>query len=160
MEVLNFNQYLNEGKSGGHNAAGVAIIYQNKILLVHPTGGTWQRGICGIPKGGMEPGEEPMEAAIRELFEETSIVVRPDQLEQSPYVVDIASKKHGNWQLIYFLCKIDDLGEVELESERIPKNQLQLEEVDWAKFVGPEEAYSLTNSRQLIILDRHLSLNK
>jgi 8-oxo-dGTP pyrophosphatase MutT (NUDIX family) len=108
----------------------------------------------------MEPGEEPMEAAIRELFEETSIVVRPDQLEQSPYVVDIASKKHGNWQLIYFLCKIDDLGEVGLESERIPKNQLQLEEVDWAKFVGPEEAYSLTNSRQLIILDRHLSLNK
>jgi 8-oxo-dGTP pyrophosphatase MutT (NUDIX family) len=160
MAVLSFNQYLNEGRAGGKNAAGVAIIYQNKILLVHPTGGSWQRGICGIPKGGMEPGEDPMEAAIRELFEETSIRVRPDQLEPSPYVVDILSKKHGNWQLIYFLCKIEDLAEISLESERIPKDQLQLEEVDWAKFVGPEEAYPLTSSRQLIILDRHLSLNK
>lgn len=156
MAILNFNQYLNEGASGGKNAAGVAIIYQNKILLVHPTNSSWQRGTCGIPKGGIEPGEDEMEAAIRELFEETSIIVRPEQLEPSPYTVDIQSKKHGSWQLIYFLCKIDELSEVGLHSERVPGEQLQLEEVDWAKFVGRDEAYRITNNRQLIILDRHL----
>lgn len=157
MSVLNFNQYLNEGKKG-RTAAGVAIIYQNKILLVHPTGASWKKPTCGIPKGGMEPGEDEMEAAIRELFEETSIIVRPEQLEPSPYTVDVESKIHGSWQLIYFLCKIEDLGEIGLSSEKIPKDQLQLEEVDWAKFVGSDEAYSITSPRQLIILDRHLSL--
>jgi ADP-ribose pyrophosphatase YjhB (NUDIX family) len=158
MSVLNFNQYLNEGKKGNRNAAGVAIIYQNKILLVHPTGASWKRPTCGIPKGGMEPGEDEMESAIRELFEETSIIVRPDQLEPSPYVVNIHSKKRGTRQLTYFLCKIEDLKEIGLLSETIPKDQLQLEEIDWAKFVGSDEAYSITSQHQLIILDRHLSL--
>ena len=61
-------------------------------------------------------------------------------------------------QLIYFICKIDNLSEIGLETERIPNRQLQIEEVDWAKFVTPEEAYSLTVRSQLIILDRLLVL--
>ena len=32
-------------------------------------------GIFDIPKGHIDPGEEPIDAALRELFEETSIVL-------------------------------------------------------------------------------------
>lgn len=158
IEMLNFNEFLLERKSTGY-AAGVTLIYQNKILLVHPTGSSWKRGTCGIPKGGMESHEEPIDTAIRELFEETGITISLDQLDPVQYVVDIIGR-HGAWQLVYFLCKIEELEEIGLTSEKIPSSQLQLEEVDWAKFVSPEEAYPIMTRSQLIILDRHLSLNK
>ena len=165
MSILNFSEYINEGyedinsKLEKRMAAGVAIIYQNKILLVHPTGGTWQRGICGIPKGSMESGEEPITAALRELREETGIILGASQLDPSPELVNFYSKtRKVERLLIYFICKIDNLSEIGLETERIPNRQLQIEEVDWAKFVTPEEAYSLTVRSQLIILDRLLVL--
>lgn len=41
-----------------------------QILLVTENGEEW-----GLPKGGIEPGEEPEAAAVRETFEETSIEV-------------------------------------------------------------------------------------
>ena len=160
MEILKFDDFLNEMDQTPkimQSAAGVAILYQNKILLVHPTGGSWKKGTCGIPKGGMEPDEDPMEAALRELREETGIVLSPSQLLPSPETV-VTVGKNKVWNMIYYICKINDLAEVGLESEKVPKDQLQAEEIDWAKFVTAEEAYPITSRSQLIILDRHLSL--
>ncbi|TIC86597.1 NUDIX domain-containing protein [Nocardioides sp. GY 10127] len=36
----------------------------------------------GLPGGHMEPGETPLEAAVRELEEETGLVLSPDELTQ------------------------------------------------------------------------------
>lgn len=155
--LLNFKEYLEQNDDRGKTAAGVAILYQNKILLIHPTNSSWKKGTCGIPKGHVEPGEDVMHAALRELFEETGISLRPEQLDPNPRTVDVLSKK-GAWQLIYFVCEIKDLSEVGLSSESIPKKQLQLKEVDWAKFVSAKEAYPITSRNQLILLDRHLTL--
>ncbi len=160
---MSFNDYLGEEQTfvpAKSFAAGVTIIYNNKILLVHPTGASWQRGTCGIPKGGMETGENPMEAALRELREETGIQLNPAQLNPSPENVEMHTKRGKVHNLIYFVCQINDLSEIGLSSDRVPNSQLQLEEVDWAKFVSPEEAYPITSRSQLIILDRHLSLGK
>lgn len=157
--VLNFSQYLNESSQKSNHAAGVAIIYDNKILLVHPTGASWKKGSCGIPKGRIEQGEDLMESALRELEEETGIRLEPAQLNPEMHTVDSIGKD-GNRQLIYFVAQIQDLSEIGLDSERVPKDQLQIEEIDWAKFVSPMEAYPITSRSQLIILDRHLSLKK
>lgn len=159
MEILKFNEYLNENKKGSHDAAGVAIIYNNKILLIHPTNASWKKGTCGIPKGGIERGEDLMEAALRELREETGIVLQPEQLDPSPESVHI-SRKNVSWMLYYYVCKIEDLSEIGLASERLPNNMLQLEEIDWGKFVTAEEAYPIMTRAQLIILDRHLKLGE
>jgi predicted NUDIX family NTP pyrophosphohydrolase len=45
-----------------------------EVLLVHPGGPFWARrdaGAWSIPKGEIEPGEEPLDAARREFAEET-----------------------------------------------------------------------------------------
>lgn len=45
-----------------------------QVLLVHPGGPFYAKkdeGYWGIPKGEYEPGEEPIEVAKREFFEET-----------------------------------------------------------------------------------------
>ena len=161
MEVLKFDGFINEivNRQSLKKTAGVALIYQNKILLVHPTGAGWKRAACGIPKGGIEPGEEPFDAALRELKEETGILLAPNLLDPDPQVVNFYSKDGAfKGQLIYFLAEINDLSVVGLDSTKVPKSQLQEKEVDWAKFVDPNEAYSITSRGQLLILDRHLEL--
>jgi len=47
---------------------------QVEVLLVHPGGPYWarkDRGAWSIPKGKIEPGEDPLHAACREFEEET-----------------------------------------------------------------------------------------
>ena len=49
-----------------------------EVLLVHPGGPFWvrkDRGAWSIPKGELEPGEDPLERARRELREETGFSV-------------------------------------------------------------------------------------
>lgn len=122
-------------------SAGVAIIYQNKILLCHPTNAKWQNSYS-IPKGEMEPGESFYETAIRETFEETGIRVTRDMFEKAIYKIDynrITNGKHKK-EVYYFVCRINDLKEIGLNSEVVPKSQLQLDEVDWAGFVDKNQA--------------------
>ena len=59
-----------------------------EVLLVHPGGPFWQKrdqGAWSIPKGEVEPGEDTMAAAYRELHEETGFVVtgQPTPLGQA-----------------------------------------------------------------------------
>ena len=57
-------------------SAGVVISNGQQLLLGHVTNGKhWD-----IPKGGIDPGESAMDGAIRELKEETGLVVEPHQL--------------------------------------------------------------------------------
>lgn len=47
-----------------------------EVLLVHPTRATFRRPLFGIPKGMVDPGETPEQAALRETMEETGLEVR------------------------------------------------------------------------------------
>jgi predicted NUDIX family NTP pyrophosphohydrolase len=54
-----------------------------QVLLVHPGGPFWARkdlGAWSIPKGEIDPGEEPLDAARREFTEETGGSVEGDFL--------------------------------------------------------------------------------
>lgn len=152
--VKNFNEYMNESKKSG-NVAGIAILWQDSILLVHPTNASWKKSVFGIPKGGIEFGEDPIDTAIRELEEEIGIKIKYSELEPEMHVADHYDS-HGNFksQLMYFILRISDPSEIGLEGTRVPKDQLQLEEVDWAGFVKIDDAYPKIHRSQLIILDR------
>lgn len=159
--IKGFDDYINESWDGidpnvEKNVAGVAIVWNDSILLVHPTNATWRKsGALGIPKGGIEPGEDPLDAAIREVKEETGIDVELSKLDLEPHTAP-HYKKDGTIksQLIYFILRIENPTEIGIYSHKVPKEQLQLEEIDWAGFVKIQDAYPLMHSSQLIILDR------
>ena len=164
--MLSFNDFLNEKWGEGvqlkdRRAAGIVVLWNNRILLIHPTNSSWKKSTCGIPKGKLEPGEDSLAGALRELEEETGIQLDLSQVDPEPNKVDFYNRNNEvDGHLIYFVCEIMDLSEIGLASDRLPKSQLQLEEVDWGKFVTAEEAYPIITRNQMIILDRHLSLNK
>jgi len=56
--------------------AGVLVTDERQLLLGHST----NNNFWDIPKGAIELGESPINAAIRELKEETGIVVYPISL--------------------------------------------------------------------------------
>lgn len=154
MKIKQFSEFLNEANSP-RDAVGVAVLYRSKILLVHPANGSWVRPIMGIPKGGIEPGEDLLEAALRELKEETGITVSPAQLDPTVQTVEVFNNQSKYQHSIhYFICQIQDLSEIGLESISVPKDQLQKEEVDWAGFIDIKDAYHKVARAQLIILDR------
>ena len=163
MKILKFNDFINEKWSAdiepAHRiAVGIVIIFNNMILLIHPTNSSWKKSTCGIPKGKLEIGEDVLDGAIRELAEETGINISKSQLDLEPNKLDFYNKRNEvDGHLIYYVCNIEDLAEINLSTLTIPKSQLQLEEVDWGKFVSAEEAYPIMTRSQLIILDRHIT---
>jgi len=57
-------------------SAGVVVTNGKKILLCHVTGSKhWD-----LPKGKLDPNETELNAAVRELYEETSLRVDPAEL--------------------------------------------------------------------------------
>lgn len=123
-------------------SAGIIIILNNKkVLLAHPTNSRWTN-TYSFPKGGIEEGESQIDAAIRELKEETSIEVSIDKIEdKKPIVVQYNDKNGKIYKEVYlFKVYINDISEIGLDSETLPKEMLQIEELDWCGFLTKEEA--------------------
>lgn len=64
------------------HSAGILLFRRNgpepEVLLIRPGGPYWRHKDAGawmIPKGMIEPGEEPLEAALREFAEETGTII-------------------------------------------------------------------------------------
>jgi 8-oxo-dGTP pyrophosphatase MutT (NUDIX family) len=55
---------MNETKSAG----GVVLNSRGQVLVVSQRGRSWS-----LPKGHIEPGEDPLEAAQREIYEESGL---------------------------------------------------------------------------------------
>ena len=49
-------------------AGGVVVNQQGMVLVVDQNGASWS-----LPKGHVDPGEEPLQAAIREIMEESGV---------------------------------------------------------------------------------------
>ena len=68
---------------------------QTEVLLVKPGGPFWRNRDAGawmIPKGKVEPGETPAEAALREFEEETGTRLTADPLPAWPSVRQAGGK--------------------------------------------------------------------
>lgn len=134
-------------------SAGLAIIYNGMVLLGHTTGRGWY-GSYGIPKGGIEKGESYMDAAIRETYEEIGIKVPPSLIDPTEYTYVVTSKKQKYNKIVYYyVVKIDSLSQIGLKDLKVPKSQLQVEEIDWAGFMTYKEAQKRIMKSQISLIN-------
>jgi 8-oxo-dGTP pyrophosphatase MutT (NUDIX family) len=105
-------------------SAGVIVTNGSHILLGHVTGNRhWD-----IPKGVIDHGETALSAAIRELDEETSLVVSADQLV---YAGPFGYKPHKSLELwIYPIDIMPDVSRLDCRSTFVTRRGETRKELD------------------------------
>jgi predicted NUDIX family NTP pyrophosphohydrolase len=128
-----------------------------EVLLAHPGGPFWKRrdlGAWTIPKGEIDPGEDPLDAAVREFGEETGIAAQGPFLPLGS-VVQRGGKTVHAWA---FEGDCDPRairsGAIAIEWPRGSGRRLEIPEVDRAEFFPLDEARRRINSAQAALLDR------
>jgi predicted NUDIX family NTP pyrophosphohydrolase len=133
-----------------------------ELLLVHPGGPFWKRrddGAWSIPKGEIEPGEEPVAAALRELAEELGPApeLEPDSL------IDLGSVRQRAGKVVEAWGAEGDfdpelLESIEFEMEWPPRSDTQASfpEVDRAGWFAPPAARQKIIAGQAPLIDRLL----
>jgi len=114
------------------SAGGVVINQQGMILVVNQRGTTWS-----LPKGHIDPGEEPIEAAIREIREESGI----SKVEYSKTLGAYGRYKIGlntpedrqEWKVLLFFLFKTQQNELSPEDPHNPQ----------ARWVHPDEVEGL-----------------
>ncbi len=128
-----------------------------EVLLGHPGGPYWtgrDEGAWSIPKGGLHPGEDPLEGAIREFTEETGFVAR------GPYV-PLGSITQRSGKVVYAWAVQGDADPSQLVSvttttEWPPRSRkfIEIPELDRARFFTMSDARRAINVAQAELLDR------
>ena len=134
-------------------------LVEPELLLVHPGGPFYRNkddGVWSIPKGEVDPGEDLLQAAIREFREETSF-----ELGNREYVsIGVVRQKR---KIVHAWTV---LGDVDLTAFR--SNTFTMEwpprsgkmasfpEVDRAAFFTPDQARVKLFSAQVPLIDRAL----
>lgn len=132
---------------------------QPEVFLVHPGGPFWRKkdaGAWSIPKGLVDAGEKPFEAARREFAEETGI--RP-----AAQFIDLGEAKQPGGKVVRAWAFEGDC------SPRISSNTFSMEwppksgrfqqfpEVDRGEWFSLEAARKRMNRGQVVFLERLLT---
>ena len=132
-------------------SAGVLLFRQRgglEVLLIKPGGPFWRNKDAGawmIPKGMVEPGEKPAEAALREFEEETGT-----KLSSIPF--PLAKVRQAGGKIVEAFAVEGDL-----DIEQIVSNQFELE---WPPRSGRFDRYpevaearwmSLAQAREMML---------
>jgi predicted NUDIX family NTP pyrophosphohydrolase len=141
-------------------SAGVLLFRQRdgetQVLLVKPGGPFWRKKDAGawmIPKGMVEPGERPAEAALREFEEETGT-----KLDAVPF--PLATVRQSGGKIVQAFAVEGDM-----DADNIRSNHVEIEwpprsgrlqrfpEVGEARWMRLGEARALMLPSQLPLLD-------
>jgi predicted NUDIX family NTP pyrophosphohydrolase len=131
-----------------------------EVLLVHPGGPFWAKkddGAWFLPKGEIEPGEEPLATARREFREELGIEPPPGE------PLELGTVKNKGGKLIFGWAIEGDLdltgfhsNTFELEWPPRSGKKRAFPEVDRAQYFGVERAVEKLHPAELPLLERLL----
>lgn len=123
-----------------------------QVFLAHPGGPIWKNkdaGAWSIPKGELEEGEDPLEAAKREFEEE--IGIKPQEPFYSLGSITQKSGKVVHAWAFQGDCDPSTTRSNEIEIEWPPKSgkMLTIPEIDRAEFFSISEAIEKLNPAQV-----------
>ena len=128
-----------------------------QVFLVHPGGPYWakkDKGVWSIPKGEYEPGETPVEAALREFEEETGFWVRGP-------LIELGSVTQASGKIVTAWAFEGDCDPAALRSNFIfiewpPRSgrQIEIPEVDRGEWFSLAEARERVRQGQDLFVDR------
>ncbi len=126
----------------GHGRTRVVLVYEGKVLVMKQwiSPGKW-----GLPGGGIHRGEDPVDGAVRELLEETSLRLDQRQLRD---VGDATYRRHGlAFDYRVFASKV---GTPSVRAQRIEVSELEWLDADslTAKNASPDTLLSLEMVRK------------
>ena len=128
-----------------------------EVLLGHPGGPFWRKRHAGawtLPKGGIDPGETPLDAALREFREETGFDPCPPYLPLGSIVQRSGKIVHA-WAFEGD-CDPAALVSVSARTEWPPRSGrfISVPEIDRVAFFSLPEARHAINVAQVELLDR------
>jgi len=131
-----------------------------EVFLVHPGGPFWKNkdsGAWSIPKGLIDPGEQPLAAARREFQEETG-------LQPSGEFVPLGSIQQKAGKLVHAWAFEGDADATKIKSNmtrvELPRGSgrwIEVPEVDRAAWFDPTAAREKINPAQAEFIDRLLA---
>jgi predicted NUDIX family NTP pyrophosphohydrolase len=128
------------------------------VLLVHPGGPFWKKrdeGAWSIPKGEIEPGEEPVDVARREFSEELGVAAPDGEMESLGVVRQAGGKLVRAWAVAAEF-DVSRLQSMTFDMEWPPRSgRMQaFPEVDRAEWFDLDTAREKINPAQAVFLDR------
>ncbi len=116
-----------------------------EVLLVHARGATFRKPLFGIPKGLVEKGETPEEAALRETLEETGLRVR--------IRADLGTVRQKSGKIVHaFWATVDPVSEADIDAAGRCRNPDR--ENDVCRFYRLAKAAELMIPAQRELLER------
>ncbi len=118
---------------------GGVVVREGQVLVIIPAG----RRVTGLPKGGMEPGETPAEAAVREVREETGVIAAVrEPLGEVRYFYRRRSGLRVHKTVHFFLC--DYVGGSTEDHDH------EVDDARWLALEAARRALSFPGERALI----------
>ncbi|WP_347073261.1 NUDIX domain-containing protein [Bacteroides thetaiotaomicron] len=123
-------------------SAGLLVIHHDSILLVQQHYDV--QGVhLSIPKGCIMDNESPIQAAIRETYEETGIHISSKQIDKTPYLITVRFTGTTR-RIIYYLVR---LNHIPTEIEPIDSSEILA-----ARFIQYSTAVKTLQISQLSVL--------
>ena len=129
-----------------------------EVLLAHPGGPLWAKrdgGAWSVPKGEIEPGEEPLAVARREFEEETGTRAPDGDL------VSLGEVRQKSGKLVTAWAALGDLDPATAKSNTFPLewppgsgNWIDVPEIDRVEWFALDEARQRLNPAQVAFVDR------
>ena len=117
-------------------SCGAVIVKDDRVLLVHQNNNLWS-----FPKGHMEPGETEIEAALREVKEETGLDVKIDDSKRYVFgylIEELSIDK----TVVLFLAQVEDGVDMK-------KQDSEIAELRWVPFDEVEQTLNFDAWRQI-----------
>ena len=137
--TIDLKNYKENGTVGKRPSVRGIIIKDGKIAMMHSLKYDYYK----LPGGGIEEGEELRDTLVREVKEESGLVVKKETIKEFGYVRRI---EKGLFEDIfmqenyYFLCDVED----EVSSQEL--DDYEAEEGFTLEFVTPEQAINVNNT--------------